>query len=107
MTVYAIIEDGGKQYKVAQGETVCVEVRDLSEGQSEITFDSVIFYQDGEKTLIGQPRLAGAQVKAKINGVAPGPKLYPMHFKRRKNSRSRTGHRQKYLEVEVTEILAG
>lgn len=104
--MYAIIEDSGKQYKVVQGEVVCVDLRDLPEDQTELTFDNVLFYKDDDKTLIGQPRLAGAKVTAKINGTAAGPKLNPMHFKRRKNSRSRIGHRQKYLELEVTSIQA-
>lgn len=103
--MYAIIEDGGKQYKVQQGESVCVDIRDLTEGQTAIEFGQVLFYRDDESTLIGQPYVEGAKVVGKINGQADGPKLYPMHFKRRKNSQSRIGHRQRYLEVEITDIV--
>lgn len=102
--MYAIIEDGGKQYKVAQGETVCVELRDLDEGQTQIEFDKVLYVGDESDSLIGQPLLAGAKVVATIQDVVGGPKLYPMQFRRRKNSRRRIGHRQKYIEVEITEI---
>ena len=105
--MYAIIDDGGKQYKVAQGDTVCVEVRDLEEGQSSIEFDRVLFYKDDETTLVGQPVVEGAKVIAAISGPAAGPKVYPMHFRRRKNSQRRIGHRQKYLEVAITEIVKG
>ena len=102
--MYAIIDDGGKQYKVAQGETVCVDLRQLAPDQEQIEFDRVIYYQDDEQTLIGQPVLAGAKVIAKVQEVAKGPKLYPSQIRRRKNSRRRIGHRQKYLQVEITEI---
>ena len=102
--MYAIIEDGGKQYKVQQGQTVCVELRDIPEDQSEIEFDKVLFYRDDQTILVGQPLVAGAKVIAKINGPVGGPKLFPLQFRKRKNSQRRIGHRQKYLEVEITDI---
>ncbi|MBN2212237.1 MAG: 50S ribosomal protein L21 [Sedimentisphaerales bacterium] len=102
--MYAIIEDGGKQYKVEQGSALCVEVRDLAEGQTEVEFDKVLFVRDDQGVQIGNPYLKGAKVTAKISGQAAGPKVHPMKFRRRKNSKSRTGHRQKYLDVEITAI---
>ncbi len=102
--MYAIIEDGGKQYKVEQGETVCFELKELEEGQTQVEFDQVLFIKDDAGTIIGQPVVEGAKVIGKINGQEAGPKLYPMQFRRRKNSRRRIGHRQKYIEVEITEI---
>ncbi len=102
--MYAIIEDGGKQYKVSQGDTLCVELRDLKEGQTELEFGQVLFVHDDKAVTVGQPTVKGAKVLGRINGIANGPKLNPMHFRRRKNSRSRIGHRQKYLEVEITQI---
>jgi len=102
--VYAIIEDSGKQFKVARGETIFVDVRQLDEDQKELEFDHVLFYRDDETTLIGQPVVAGAKAVGAIKGIAAGPKLYPMNFKRRKDSQRRIGHRQKYLEVEITDI---
>ena len=105
--MYAIIEDGGKQYKVAPGDTVCVEQHDLAEGENEIEFDRVLFYRDEENTFIGQPLVKNAKVRARvIDAQAKGPKLYPMQYRRRKNSRRRIGHRQKYLAVEITEITS-
>ena len=103
--MYAIIEDGGKQYKVRQGDKVCVELKDLPEEQQTLEFDRVLFYHDDEATLVGQPLVEGTKVVGKVNGVAQGPKLYPSQYRRRKNSRRRIGHRQKYLEVEITEIV--
>ena len=102
--MYAIIEDGGKQYKVEEGQVVYVEVRPLAEDQQEIEFDRVLFYRDEETTLVGQPVIEGAKALGKIKKVAAGPKLYPTSFRRRKDSQRRIGHRQKYLEVEITGI---
>ena len=103
--MYAIIEDSGKQYKVEQGKTIFVDVRQLPEEQKELEFDRVLFYQDEETTLIGQPVVPGAKAVGAVKQVAPGPKLHPMFFRRRKDSRRRIGHRQKYLEVEITNII--
>jgi large subunit ribosomal protein L21 len=102
--VYAIIEDGGKQYKVEPGESVCIETRPLSDDQQEIEFDRVLFYRDDDVTLVGQPVVEGAKVTGKISGSVAGPKLYPVHFRRRKDSQRRVGHRQKYLQVEITAV---
>jgi large subunit ribosomal protein L21 len=102
--VYAIIEDGGKQYKVQEGQIVCVDVRPIAEDQQEIEFERVLFYRDDETTLIGQPLVDGVKAVGKIKQVVAGPKLYPMKFRRRKDSQRRIGHRQKYLEVEITGI---
>lgn len=103
--MYAVIEDGGKQYKVHQGEVFSVELRELDEEQTSIEFDKVLFYRDDDSVVVGQPLVEGAKVVGKIKGLAPGPKLYPMYFRRRKDSQHRIGHRQKYLEVEITEII--
>lgn len=102
--MYAIIEDGGKQYKVEQGTALCVETRDLAEGQTQIEFDKVLFVRDDQGVKIGSPYLKGAKVTATVNSLAAGPKVHPMKFRRRKNSKSRTGHRQKYLDVQITDI---
>ncbi len=103
--MYAIIEDSGKQYKVAKGEVVCVELHDIEENQETLEFDKVLFVSDNGEILVGQPYVQGAKVIAKINGEAKGPKLYPLFFRRRKNSQRRIGHRQRYLEVEIADIV--
>ena len=102
--MYAIIDDNGKQYKAAQGDILYVDVRPLADEQSEIEFDQVLYYRDDQTTLVGQPLVAGVKVIGKVNGRVDGPKLHPMHFSRRKNSRRRIGHRQRYLEVAITDI---
>ena len=103
--MYAIIEDGGKQYKVQPGGTISVELRDLAQDQATVEFDNVLFYSDDDGSQVGQPLVSGMKVVGKVNGQSNGPKLYPMRFKRRKDSQRRIGHRQKYLEVEITEIV--
>ncbi len=103
--MYAIIEDGGKQYKVSQGENVCIELRDLAEDETAVEFDKVLFIGDDESKTVGRPYVDGAKVIGTVKNNVSGPKLYPMSFKRRKDSQRRIGHRQKYLEVEITEIV--
>ena len=109
--MYAVIEQGGKQYKVAEGDCVNIELTDVSADAKTIELDKVLFVSDGEEVKIGNPFLAGAKVVASFKGTAgeavvKGKKLYPMHFRRRKNSKRRMGHRQKYLQVVIDKIEA-
>ena len=101
--MYAIIEDRGKQYRVEEGAKVRVDLSDAAPG-SEVTFDKVLFASNGEKALVGTPAVEGASVKARVLGMEKGPKLTVQYFRRRKDSRSKTGHRQKYTEVMITSL---
>ncbi len=101
--MYAIIEDGGKQYKVEAGKKFAIEYRDLEAGAT-IDFDKVVFFKDGETIKVGAPYVAGVKVAATVQGKAFGPKVYPMQFRRRKKSKRRIGHRQSYLEIQITAI---
>ena len=102
--MYAIIEDSGTQFRVAEGDTIEVDPRDLAEGQTNLEFDRVLMIGDGQDSVVGQPLVSGASVSAPIEGPVKGPKLVIQHFKRRKDSRTRTGHRQKYLRVRIDKI---
>ena len=109
--MYAVIEQGGKQYKVAQGDCLDIELTDVADDAKTIELDKVLFVSDGEKIKIGTPFLEGAKVIASFkataaDAVVKGKKLYPMYFRRRKNSKKRIGHRQKYLQVVVDKIKA-
>jgi len=109
--MYAVIEQGGKQYKVAEGDRLDIELTKVSPDATEIELDKVLFVNDGENMKIGTPYLEGAKVVASFKNTAEqsvvkGPKLYPMHLRRRKNSRRRIGHRQKYLQVVIERIEA-
>lgn len=109
--MYAVIEQGGKQYKVAQGDCLNIELTDISPDAETIELDKVLFISDGKKVKIGTPYLKGAKVIASFkttaqDAVVKGQKLYPMYFRKRKNSKRRIGHRQKYLQVVIEKIEA-
>lgn len=109
--MYAVIEQGGKQYKVAQGDRLNIELTDVEPDAKTIELNKVLLVGDGEKVKIGTPYLEGAKVIASFKttaqeAVIKGKKLYPMHFRRRKSSKKRTGHRQKYLEITIDKIEA-
>jgi len=102
--VYAIVEDSGRQFRVSQGDVIEVDLRDPVGDRDAIEFDRVLMIEDGENSVIGQPLVPGAKVTGKVQGLVKGEKLVIQHFKRRKDSRTRTGHRQKYLRVQIEKI---
>ena len=109
--MYAVIEQGSKQYKVAQGDVIQIELTDINPDAKKIEMDKVLFIGDGEKSRIGKPFIEGAKVIGKFannvsDAMVRGLKLYPVHFRRRKNSKKRIGHRQKYLQVTIEKIEA-
>lgn len=109
--MYAIIEQGGKQYKIAEGDRINIELTEVAPDATSIELDRVLMVSDGENVKIGRPVVEGAKVTASFKGsaeeaVVKGQKVYPMHFRRRKNSKKRIGHRQKYLEVVIDKIEA-
>ena len=103
--MYAIVSDGGRQYKVEVGQMLEIDFRELPEG-SEFVFDRVLAVSNGENLTLGQPTVDGAEVKATVLGETKGNKIYVQKFRRRKNSKRRTGHRQKYVKVRI-ESIAG
>jgi large subunit ribosomal protein L21 len=102
--VYAIFDDGGKQYKVAPGDVVLVETRDLPEGQSEITFDKVLLVGEGADARIGTPWVEGATVTGQVVEQLKMPKVRGIKFSRRKGYIKHWGHRQQVLKVRIDEI---
>ena len=104
--MYAIIEDGGRQYQVEEGQELEVDYRDLSSGQ-QLTFERVLAVRSDEGLQLGQPALPGASVTAEVVGVIQGEKLYVQRFRRRKTYRKRTGHRQLFTRVKIHKINAG
>lgn len=101
--MYAIIADGGRQYKVEEGQTLEVDLRSANPGDS-ITFDRVLAVSDDSGFRLGQPEVSGASVSAKVLDNTKGDKIYVQKFRRRKNSKRRTGHRQKYTRVRIEKI---
>jgi len=109
--MYAVIEQGSKQYKVTEGDCLNIDLMDVSPDAKTIELDKVLLISDGKEVRIGTPFLEGAKVIASFKSnaekaVVKGKKIYPMHFRRRKNSKRRIGHRQKYLQVVIDKIEA-
>ncbi len=102
--MYAIFEDGGKQYKVKEGDALLVERRDLAEGQTEITFSDVLMLGEGADAVIGTPHVAGASVTARITDELKTPKVVTIKHRRRKGYKLKRGHRQTMLRVEIAAI---
>lgn len=103
--MYAIIETGGKQYKVAQGDVVFIEKLDVEEG-AEVTFDKVLMAGEGAEVRVGTPVVEGATVTAKVLKNGKAKKVLVFKMKRKKNERKKKGHRQPYTKVEITKINA-
>ncbi len=102
--MYAIIADGGRQLKVEEGQELRVDYREVEAGAT-ITFDRVLAFRDASGLQIGAPALDGRAVTAEVvETETKGPKLVVQKFRRRKNSRRRTGHRQVYTTVKITKI---
>ena len=104
--MYAIIADGGRQYKVEEGQIINLDFRDLPTGES-LKLDQVLLIGGGEKIHLGKPLVSGASVTAEVVGVKQGDKIYIQKMRRRKNHRRRTGHRQMYTQVKISGISAG
>jgi len=104
--MYAIIKDGGRQFKVEEGQELEVDYRELTSGD-RMTFDRVLAYRDDDGLRLGQPTLESVTVTADVLGVSLGPKLTIQKLRRRKNSRRKTGHRQMYTRVKINSIEAG
>ena len=100
--MYAVIKTGGKQYRVAVGDKLKVESLDAQEGD-KVTLDEVLMIGDGDKLQVGTPTL-DASVEATVLSNGRGKKLRIVKFRRRQNSRTRTGHRQNFTEIEITAI---
>jgi large subunit ribosomal protein L21 len=103
--MYAIIEDGSRQYRVEPGSTVVVDYRDIEPGQT-LEFNRVLLISGGADTQIGQPLVAGAKVVAEVIDL-PTKKTVIQHFRRRKNYRRLKGHTQPYVRVKVKDIVKG
>ena len=101
--MYAIIKTGGKQYRVQEGDTLRVEKLEGKEG-SEINFDNVLMYSDGEKITLGEPEIESAVVKGHVVEQAKDKKVIVFKYKRRKGYRKTQGHRQYYTAVKIDSI---
>ena len=103
--MYAVIETGGKQYKVSEGDIIFVEKLEVEEG-SEFTFDQVLAISGNDGLVLGKPTVAGAVVKANVVKNGKGKKIYVFKYKSKKNEKKKIGHRQPYTKVQITSIIA-
>jgi large subunit ribosomal protein L21 len=101
--MYAVFEDGSRQYRVSEGDVVRVDFREAQTG-ARLEFERVLLYQASEGLKIGQPLVEGARVLGEVVNH-PSEKVYVQHFRRRKNYRRLRGHRQPYTAVRIRSIL--
>ena len=99
---FAIIETGGKQYMVSEGEKVKIEKikGDFKAGDS-VVFDNVLLVDNGQDTTIGMPYIKGAQVTGEITKIARAPKVVVIKYKAKSNYFKKRGHKQPYFEVKI------
>ncbi|TES92498.1 MAG: 50S ribosomal protein L21 [Desulfobacteraceae bacterium] len=103
--MYAIVNTGGKQYKIQQGDVLRVE-KIPGEVGSPVSFDKVLMFSDGENVNIGRPVLDNVAVKGHIVEQGKGKKIIVFKYKRRKRYRRRLGHRQQYTAIKIDSIEA-
>ena len=103
--MYAVIQTGGKQYKVAPGDVLKVEKLEAKKGDT-IELKEVYMVSDGDKVSVGKPTLASAMVTAEVMGEEKGEKLLIFKHRRRKGFRKTNGHRQHYTTIKVKDIKA-
>ena len=101
--MFAIIETGGKQYKVNEGDVLFIEKLDANEGD-EVTFDKVLALQNDSDFVCGNPCVSGATVTAQVLKNGKGKKIHVFKYKPKKNEKKKIGHRQPYTKVQITKI---
>ena len=101
--MYAVIESGGKQHRVAEGEILQLEKLDAAAGD-KVKFDKILLVGEGESVKIGTPYVDGSQVEAEVTRQGRADKVKIIKFRRRKHSQKKQGHRQFFTEVKITGI---
>jgi large subunit ribosomal protein L21 len=104
-TIYAVVETGGKQYKVSPGQTI--EVEKLTASGDTVELDKVYLVADGDKVTVGNPTVPGAKVIANVVGNGKGDKVIVYKFKAKVRYRRKRGHRQPYTKLAIKEIVVG
>ena len=103
--MHAVIQSGGKQYRVAAGDKLRVELLDdEAKAGGKVTFEDVLLLSDGQTIKVGQPFVKGAKVTAEVVGNGRADKVTIIKLRRRKNYRRKAGHRQHFTELKITDI---
>ena len=101
--MYAVIETGGKQYKVNEGDVIFIEKLNVTEGDT-VTFDRVKAVSMGDEFKVGAPTVEGATVTANVVANGKGKKIYVIKYKSKKNEKKKIGHRQPFTKVQIVKI---
>ena len=104
ITIYALIETGGKQYKVEAGQVIDVD-RLVGKSGEPVELNKVLLIADGERTVVGTPTIAGAKVFATYKEEIKGDKVIVFHYKAKVRHRNKTGHRQIFSKIEIDKIV--
>jgi large subunit ribosomal protein L21 len=104
LKIYAIIETGGKQYKITPGQTVDIDLLDVTEGGT-VELDRVLLIADGERVTVGTPTVEGAKVVATSQGNGRSKKTVVLKYKSKVRYRKKTGHRQPYTRLVIDKIV--
>jgi len=104
--MYAVISDRQRQFTVREGDVILCDTMTSAEPGQEVSFDQVSLVSNEDQVRLGKPLVAGASVTGEVLGAVKGPKLVVFKFRRRKDSRVKNGHRQKYTRVRITSINA-
>jgi large subunit ribosomal protein L21 len=102
--MYAIVADGGRQYRVETGQVLDIDFREGLESGESFRFEKVLAIGGNEGLRLGKPTIEGAAVEAEVVGLEKGDKIYIEKYRRRKNYHRRTGHRQLYTRVKIAAI---
>ena len=102
---YAVVSDGGRQYRVMEGQELEIDFRHVPAG-GEVVFEDVLAVSKAGQLTLGKPKVQGATVNAEVLGLVQGQKIYVQKFKRRKNYRRRTGHRALTTKIRIASIQA-
>lgn len=103
--MYAVIESGGKQHRVEEGEVLKLEKLEIATGEN-VKFDKILMVGEGESVKVGTPYVKGSEVTAEVLQQGRAKKVQIIKFNRRKHSRKQQGHRQWFTEVKITGIKA-
>ena len=105
--MYAIFKALGKQYRAEKGATLQLPYMEEKQPGDAVSFDEVLLTSNGDSIVAGTPTVSGAKVSGEVVGHGKEDKIYVFKFKRRKNYRRKTGHRQKFTEVRITDVVLG
>ena len=103
---FAIVQQGGKQYRAVEGQTIEVDRLEVEAGEA-VRMGEVLLITDGDQVSVGAPTVPGASVEATVLAQVKGPKLTVFRYKPKKRERKKTGHRQTYTRLHVDRIIAG